>query len=103
MAILYYSLNANFESCTSIQAKIAKLDVLIDTLFTTATKATSTGNIASYKIDDGQSIQEVYYRDMEQVMKALKAYEQQRQFYVNKLLGNEYRQVSGKNLNRWGY
>lgn len=104
MAVQYYSLDANYESCTSIRAKIAKLDVLIDSLFTTATKTTATGNIASYKIDDGQSIQEVFYTNMKQVMAALKVYEAQRQYYVNKLTGNEYLQVSGKNLNRgWDF
>ncbi len=100
MSVLYFSLDANFESCTSIQAKIAKLDVLIDSMFITATKAINTGNHVSYKLDDGQSIQEVVYTSMKSVQAAIEAYEQLRQFYVNKLIGNEYQQIGSKNLNR---
>jgi endonuclease IV len=101
MAILYFTLDANFESCTSIKAKINKLNVLIDAMFNTATKAISTGNHASYKIDDGQSVQEVVYTSMISVQKAIQAYENLKQMYINKLTGNEFRQVSEQNLTRY--
>lgn len=100
MAVLYFYLDANFESCTSIQSKIAKIDALIDQLFIASTKIANTSNHASYKIDDGQTVQEIVYTSAAAIMKSIKAYENMRQFYVNKIIGNAYRNIGSKNLNR---
>lgn len=100
MAIVYYKLDANFESCTSIEAKIAKLEILIDMLFASSVKIAGTSNHASYKIDDGQTVQEVFYRSPAEIMKAIAAYEKQKQYYMNKLIGNVAQNIGSKNLNR---
>jgi hypothetical protein len=104
MAVLYFYLDANFESCTSIQAKIAKIDTIINTLLSNiALKSVNTANYVEYSIDTGQTVQRVEYRSPEQVQETIAAYEKQRQYYVNKLLGNKYRNIGGKNLNRGGF
>ena len=100
MAILYYKLDANFESCTSIEAKIAKIDAIIDSLYVAMAKVAGTANRVSYKIDDGQTVQEVMYTSAKSIEGAINAFENQRQRQVNKLVGNVAQNIGSKNLNR---
>lgn len=100
MSVLYFYLDANFGACKTYVDRIAKIQSLIDSLFIAATKISGTANHASYKIDDGQSVQEVIYRSPAAIMEAIKSYEFMITYYQNKLLGNEYRNIGGKNLNR---
>lgn len=102
MAVLYFYLDANFGACQTYLDRIAKIQTLIDSLLLAAAKIANTANHASYKIDDGQGVQEVVYRSPMEIMKAVKAYEFMITYYQNKLLGNEYRNIGGKNLNRRG-
>lgn len=98
MSVVYYSMDANFESCTSIKAKIAKIDDIIDQLLTTALKSVTTGSTLEYTIDTGQSVQKVTYRSPKEIYEVIKGYRSIRQLYANDLLGNEFKQVDGKNL-----
>lgn len=98
MPVIYLSLDANFESCNSIKAKIAKIDAIINELLNTALKSVTTGNHLEYSIDTGQSIQKVTYRSPLEITKVIQAYREIRQQYVNEILGNEFQQVDGKNL-----
>lgn len=98
--ILYYELYLNFETCTSIRAKITKIDAVIDALLTTALKSVQTGNRVEYQIDTGQTKQKVVYSSTESVTKAIQEYEKIRQIYVNKLTGSEFRNVDQRNLRR---
>jgi hypothetical protein len=98
MAILYYSMDADFETCTTTRAKIAKIDAIIDSLMTTALKSVATGNYVQYKVDTGQTKTDVTYASTESVTKAIKQYEALRQLYVNRIIGNEYINIGGKNL-----
>lgn len=100
--IVYFSLDANFESCTSIKAKIAKVDAIIDSLFNTALKSVGSGNRVEYSIDTGQTKQKVVYSDVNSITKAIKEYETIRQMYVNKITGSEFRNVDQRNLRRGG-
>lgn len=102
MAVEYFSLDANFESCTSIRAKIVKIDAIIDQLLNTALKSVTTGNHLEYTIDTGQSVQKVTYRSPLEITAVIKGYRSIRQMYVNDLTGNEFTQVDGINLKR-GY
>lgn len=83
-----------------MEAKIAKIDAIIDALLVTALTSVKTGNIIEYDIDTGQSRQRVQYSTVKSVTDALAAYEKMRQYYVNKLLGGTYLNVGSKNLNR---
>lgn len=103
MAVLYFSLNADFTTCTTIEAKIAKIDTIIDALLVTALTSVKTGNIIEYDIDTGQSRQRVQYSTAKSVTDALAAYEKMRQYYINKILGGTYRNIGSKNLNRRRY
>ncbi len=103
MGVLYFSLNANFQTCTSIQDRIDKIDAIIDELLNNiALKSVSTANMVEYRIDTGQTVQQVTYSSSTQVTDTIRAYETMRQFYVNKLLGNKWKVIGDKNLKRRG-
>lgn len=99
-AILYYKLDANFTDCTSTEAKIAKIDEIINQLLTTALTAVNTTGYVSYKIDTGQTIQEVTYRSPTVIADTVREYRRIRQLFVNDIVGNSWRNIDGKNLNR---
>jgi hypothetical protein len=98
MSVQYLDLDVNFESCTSLRAKITKIDTIIDALLVTALKSVNAGNRVEYMVDDGQSKQRVVYSTTESVTNAIKQYENIRQMYVNKLRGGVYRNVDQRNL-----
>lgn len=98
--IFYCKVDVNLQTCASVRAKIAKIDSLIDSLFASAVKVAASSNHASYKIDDGQTVQEVVYTSALQIERAIAAYEKQRQYYLNQLVGNSYQNIGSKNLNR---
>lgn len=101
--ILYENLDTNFESCTSIKAKIAKIDGIINALLTTALTSVQKGNKIQYTIDDGQTKQTVIYSKVTDITDAINAYERIRQIYANKLTGNEFRNLDARNLKRGNY
>jgi hypothetical protein len=98
--IIYSELDANLETCASIQAKITKLDAIIDALFTTALRLVAKGDKIEYQIDTGQTKQRVVYASVDSVRLAISEYEKLRQMYVNKIIGNQYRNIDQRNLRR---
>lgn len=98
MSVIYLDLDVNYESCTSIKAKIAKIDAILDSLYETALKSVAKGNRVEYMLDDGQSKQRVVYSSTTSVIEAIKGYEALRNMYVWKLRGGVYRNVDERNL-----
>lgn len=96
--LLIVKIDGNFEAATSIQAKIAKLDAIIDSLYTTALTSVQSGNIAEYQIDTGQTTNRVRYTDINQVVKTIEGYERMRTMYVNKLVGRGAILMDGSNF-----
>lgn len=99
-AILYFELDANFVDCTTTKEIIAKIDAIIAQLLTTGLTAATSGNYVSYKIDTGQTIQEVTYRSPGAISDTISEYRKLRQKFVNDIIGNAWRNVGSKNLNR---
>lgn len=83
--ILVCKLPVNYRSNASLEAKIAEIDILIDTLFESALKSVQNGNIAEYELDTGQTRTRLKYTSVSSVTKAIEDYENLRQMYVNKL------------------
>jgi hypothetical protein len=98
--ILYYNLDVNFESCTTIQAKIAKIDAIIDALLTTALKSVQKGDKVEYTLDSGATKTKVVYSSTESVTNALERYEKIRNMYVRRLTGGTIRNIDQRNLKR---
>lgn len=101
--ITYLKIDANFESCTSIQAKITKIDAIISVLFDTALKSVANGDTVEYTLDTGQTKINKVFTTTQSVTKAIKDYEAIRIMYVNKLKSRVVRLVDSKNFNRGNY
>jgi len=101
--IQYIKIDANFESCTSIKAKIAKVDIIISSLMDTALKSVMNGDTVEYTLDTGQTKINKVFSTTQSVTKAIKDYEAIRTMYVNKLNSRVVRLVDSKNFNRGSY
>lgn len=83
--ILICKLPVNYRSDSSLRAKIAEIDTLIDELFTSALKSVQNGNIAEYELDTGQTKTRIKYSTVSSITQAIESYENLRQLYINKL------------------
>lgn len=101
--IQYIKIDANFESCTSIKAKIAKVDIIISSLMDTALKSVMNGDTVEYTLDTGQTKINKIFASTQSVTKAIKDYEAIRTMYVNKLNSRVVRLIDSKNFNRGNY
>lgn len=101
--ITYMMLDANFENCTSIKAKITKIDAIISALMDTALKSVMNGDTVEYTLDTGQTKINKVFSTTQSVTKAIKDYEAIRQMYVNKISSRVVRLVDSKNFNRGSY
>lgn len=98
--ILYFKVNTGARTRSEILTLIASLDALIDAMMTQALLSVNDGNVVEYELDTGQSRQKVKYSDSQQVMSAVKKYEQLRTYYQNKINPRQLRAIPGKNMNR---
>jgi len=102
--VLYESEYNFLQTSTSIVDKIAKLDLVIAGLYSTAEKDAGKDNIDEYSLDDGQTKIKYSYRGAEAVMKSIQSFEKLRDMYVvkyNKLnTGNVIRLMDSSNLSR---
>jgi hypothetical protein len=85
-------------SATNLRTKLARIDALIDVMYTTATKAATSGNITEYSLDDGQTKIRTVYTSASQVFNDIKNLETLRELYLNKLNGRVVRLVDRKNF-----
>jgi hypothetical protein len=76
----YFSTTQYIESASSLQEKIAKIDALINVMFTTATTAATGDNIGEYYLDDGQTIVRTTYRGVDAVTRSIKELQKLRDF-----------------------
>lgn len=101
--ITYMKIDANFESCENIKAKVVKIDAIISSLMDTALKSVMNGDTVEYTLDTGQTKINKVFSTTESVTRAIKDYEAIRQMYVNKLNSRVVRLVDSKNFNRGNY
>ena len=78
--------------------KIAAIDVIISALYDTALVSVGNGSIVKYKIDTGQTKQDVEYTSTTEVTAAITEYENIRQLLQNKLQKRAFRLMDGKNF-----
>lgn len=74
---------------TTIVEKITRIDSVIATLEDAALLGAESAHLETYKLDDGQSKIETTYRTIEDIEKAISAFERIRQRYVNRLNGRK--------------
>ena len=88
------------EKANSLKGKIAKIDALIDSLYTAAMKSVNAGNVAEYSIDTGQTVNRVKYTTLQEVIHAIEGYERIRSMYENKLIGRRVTLMDQSNFKR---
>ena len=98
MAVEYDSSAIFINSAKTDKESIARIDAVIDALYTTVLKAAETGNIEEYTLNDGQVKINTIYRNPKEVTATIQALQVFRQKFVNSLNGRVFRLTDGKNL-----
>ena len=98
MALTFDTCGLYIQSATSIQAKIAAIDAIIDALIVQSADAVLTQNLSEYQLNDGQTIIKQVYRGEKGITDAILAFEQMKYRYVRRLNGGVYRAVDSKNF-----
>lgn len=98
--VTYLSTAEYLVNCSTIEAKIAALDVIITTQINTLLKASSNDDLLSYMMDDGQTKVMTQYKSVDQVVNGIMALEKLRNMYAKQLgRTSVFRLVDAKNLN----
>jgi len=97
--IQYFIIPTGAQTRTQICDKIAKLDLLIDSLYTVAITSVGNANIIEYEINTGQTKQRVEYSTAKQVTDAIAQYEKLRDMLRVKLTPRVVRLSDSKNFN----
>lgn len=68
--IVYASIPQIIQSCTTLQARIDMVDIILNNLEIAIADAATSGKFESYKLDTGQTKNEVIYRSIAELNKA---------------------------------
>ncbi|MBL4809478.1 MAG: hypothetical protein JKY43_05410 [Phycisphaerales bacterium] len=96
----FFKIDSNGRTPVQIKNKIAQIDALLDSLFTTALTSVGNGNIVQYKLDTGQTKTDVTYSSTSSVTDAIEKYENLRQRYVNMLSPRVVKMMDSRNFRR---
>ena len=96
----FFKLDSPIQTREQIIAKIAQLDAIITSLYDTALKSVANGNMIQYRIDTGQTKQEIEYSKVEDVVLAIERYEKLRTMLVVKCQPKVVRLMDSKNFKR---
>lgn len=100
--IIYTNIPAILESCATLEARIAMLDSILTGMETALLKATTTGHFEEYKLDTGQTKNEVRYRSINELQLAYASLLKIQQMLYTRLNANRQgrviRMVDGKNF-----
>jgi len=76
------------QSCTTAQAKVSALDLIIDALLLASVDAGNTVDSQGYNLDDGQTKIKREYRSPSEIVDALTGFERMRNYYIAKCTGS---------------
>jgi hypothetical protein len=96
--VYYDTCGLYIQSRTTLEAKIAGIDAIIDALELAALAAASGSNVSEYQLNDGQTIIKELFRGPQGIATAINNFEAIKQRYVNRLNGRVVRAVDGKNF-----
>lgn len=94
--IYFDTMGLYFQSCQTLQQRIAAIDNIIAALL--ASQADGGLNTKEYQLNDGQTIIRQVYRGPETIAKAITQWERTQQYYINRLNGRVKRLVDVKNF-----
>ena len=100
--IIYTSIPAVLESVTTLEARIAMLDTILNGMETAILRASTTGEFDLYRIDTGQTKNEVTYRSIGELTSGYAALIKVQQMFYARLNNNKqgriHRLVGNKNF-----
>lgn len=100
--VIYTNIPSIIETCKTLTDRIAMVGQILDGMETAMLKATTTGQFEEYKLDTGQTKNEVRYRSMGELQKAYQDLLNVQQILYVRLnrnrQGSIYRGVDGKNF-----
>lgn len=99
--ILYKSELAYLQSCTTLKAKIAAIDAIIDGIMMAAATSAPNADIQEIWLNDGQSQVKTVYRG--NVDTIIAGWERLRNMYLQRLTGSMTRLMDSKNFPPNGY
>lgn len=90
------------ETIVSAQARIVKINTIIDTLLDAQLVFAADPNKQEYGLDDGQTKIKVTYRDLDAVAASIMQWEKVKSLYVNRVNGRVTRSLDSRNFPNWG-
>jgi len=100
--VIYTNIPAILEACGTLEARVAMLDTILSGMETAMLKATSTGQFEEYKVDTGQTKNEVRYRSIGELSEAYKNLLKIQEMLYTRInarrQGRIMRMVDGKNF-----
>jgi hypothetical protein len=96
--VVYTSAKHYIDSCEGLDAKIAAIDAIILSLFSTAAQAATNDDIEEYWLNDGQTQIKCIYKGIDHIKKSIFAFEQLKQMYAQRKGGRMTRLVDSKNF-----
>lgn len=91
--VVYTSISAIIESCKTTQDRIAMIDQMLNGMEAAILKATTTGQFSQYRLDTGQTKNEVWYRSMTELQNAYQALLQTQEMLRQRLNNNRVGRV----------
>jgi hypothetical protein len=88
------------ESAASLEAKIVKIDQIIDGLMNSAMENVGNSDLKDYFLDDGQTKIRANYRSSSEILDAVADWEKIKTVYVNRLNGRTFRLRSRTHASR---
>lgn len=98
MSVIFQSETLFIDSATDMEAKIVKIDLIIEALLDLSLTAVGKQDIVEYTLDDGQTKIRTEFRGMSAILRAITDYEKLRQMYFNRLNGRTFRLVDSKSV-----
>lgn len=98
---VYQNERCFLEDCPTADAKVTALDAIIEALLITAAEAGQTVDSSGYSLDDGQTKIRKEYRDPEEIYKAIRGFEQLRNYYISKCTGSVVQLQNKDRIKPW--
>ncbi len=89
------------ETKQAAQARIDKINTIIDTLLDAQILFAADPNKQEYGLDDGQTKIKVTYRNLDAVAASIMQWEKVKSLYVNRINGRVVRGMDSKNFPNW--
>lgn len=100
--VVYYNIPAILEACGTLEARVTMLDTILTGMETAMLKSTTTGQFELYRLDTGQTKNEVQYRSIDELTAAYASLLKIQQMLLTRINANRQgrviRMVDGRNF-----